>query len=230
MMLFGEKYGDKVRMIQFGNSIELCGGTHVNSTGAIKKFKLQSEGAVAAGIRRIEAIAGDVAEMWMQEELATLEEARLTLKTKDINKGIRDLQTKLAEAQKQVEDLLRAQAMQVKAEWKNQITTHNGRNLLFVETQLDAGSVKDICFQLKSEFSNFGAVITTKNDSKPMIAVAFSDDACAAWNCHAGQLVKEWSKEIKGGGGGQPSFATCGGTDASGLSSVMEKAKSLLMV
>ncbi len=230
MMLFGEKYGDKVRMIQFGNSIELCGGTHVNSTGAIKKFKLQSEGAVAAGIRRIEAIAGDVAEMWMQEELATLEEARLTLKTKDINKGIRDLQNKLAEAQKQVEDLLRVQAMQVKGEWKNIITTHNGRNLLFVETQLDAGSVKDICFQLKSEFSNFGAVITTKSDSKPMIAVAFSDDACAAWNCHAGQLVKEWSKEIKGGGGGQPSFATCGGTDASGLSSVMEKAKSLLMV
>jgi alanyl-tRNA synthetase len=230
MMLFGEKYGDKVRMIQFGNSIELCGGTHVNSTGAIKKFKLQSEGAVAAGIRRIEAIAGDVAEMWMQDELATLEEARLTLKTKDINKGIRDLQSKLADAQKQVEDLLRAQAMQVKGEWKNQITAHNGRNLLFVETQLDAGSVKDICFQLKSEFSNFGAVITTKNDSKPMIAVAFSDDACASWNVQAGQLVKEWSKEIKGGGGGQPSFATCGGTDASGLTTVMEKAKSLLMV
>jgi alanyl-tRNA synthetase len=229
MMLFGEKYGDRVRMIQFGNSIELCGGTHVNSTGVIKKFKLQSEGAVAAGIRRIEAIAGDVAEMWIQGELNSLEEARLTLKTKDVNKGIRDLQNKLADAQKQIEDLLRAQAMQVKGQWKNEIQAHNGRHLLFIETQLDAGSIKDICFQLKSEYQNFGAVITSKNDNKPMIAVAFSDDACTAWNCHAGQLVKEWSKEIKGGGGGQPSFATCGGTDASGLTAVMEKAKALLM-
>ena len=229
MMLFGEKYGDRVRMIQFGNSIELCGGTHVNSTGVIKKFKLQSEGAVAAGIRRIEAIAGDVAEMWIQGELNSLEEARLTLKTKDVNKGIRDLQNKLADAQKQIEDLLRAQAMQVKGQWKNEIQEHNGRHLLFIETQLDAGSIKDICFQLKSEYQNFGAVITSKNDNKPMIAVAFSDDACTAWNCHAGQLVKEWSKEIKGGGGGQPSFATCGGTDASGLTAVMEKAKALLM-
>jgi alanyl-tRNA synthetase len=229
MMLFGEKYGDRVRMIQFGNSIELCGGTHVNSTGAIKKFKLQSEGAVAAGIRRIEAIAGDVAEMWIQGELNSLEEARLTLKTKDVNKGIRDLQNKLADAQKQIEDLLRAQAMQVKVQWKNEIQEHNGRHLLFIETQLDAASIKDICFQLKSEYQNFGAVITSKNDNKPMIAVAFSDNACTAWNCHAGQLVKEWSKEIKGGGGGQPSFATCGGTDASGLTAVMEKAKALLM-
>ncbi|MEY4329885.1 MAG: hypothetical protein RL609_633, partial [Bacteroidota bacterium] len=228
MMLFGEKYGDRVRMIQFGNSIELCGGTHVASTGAIKKFKLQSEGAVAAGIRRIEAIAGHVAEEWIQGELNSLEEARLILKTKDVSKGIRDLQSKLADAQKHIEELMRAQAMQIKSEWKNEIKNINGRNLLFIETALDAGSVKDICFQLKAEYPSFGAVITTQGDAKPMITIAFSDDAVQAWNCHAGQLVKEWSKEIKGGGGGQPSFATCGGTDASGLPVVMEKAKALL--
>ena len=228
MMLFGEKYGDRVRMIQFGNSIELCGGTHVASTGAIKKFKLQSEGAVAAGIRRIEAIAGHVAEDWIQGELNSLEEARLILKTKDVSKGIRDLQSKLADAQKHIEELMRAQAMQIKSEWKNEIKNINGRNLLFIETALDAGSVKDICFQLKAEYPSFGAVITTQGDAKPMITIAFSDDAVQAWNCHAGQLVKEWSKEIKGGGGGQPSFATCGGTDASGLPVVMEKAKALL--
>lgn len=228
MMLFGEKYGDRVRMIQFGNSIELCGGTHVVSTGAIKKFKLQSEGAVAAGIRRIEAIAGHVAEDWIQGELNSLEEARLILKTKDVSKGIRDLQSKLADAQKQIDELMRAQAMQIKSEWKNEIKNINGRNLLFIETALDAGSVKDICFQLKAEYPSFGAVITTQGDAKPMITIAFSDDAVQAWNCHAGQLVKEWSKDIKGGGGGQPSFATCGGTDASGLPVVMEKAKALL--
>lgn len=230
MMLFGEKYGDRVRMIQFGNSIELCGGTHVVSTGAIKKFKLQSEGAVAAGIRRIEAIAGHVAEEWIQGELNSLEEARLLLKTKDVSKGIRDLQGKLSEAQKQIEELMRAQAMQIKSAWKNEIKAYNGRNLLFIETALDAASIKDICFQLKAEYQQFGAVITTQGDAKPMITIAFSDDAVQAWNCHAGQLVKEWSKEIKGGGGGQPSFATCGGTDASGLSVVMEKAKALLVV
>ena len=228
MMLFGEKYGDRVRMIQFGNSIELCGGTHVVSTGAIKKFKLQSEGAVAAGIRRIEAIAGHVAEDWIQGELNSLEEARLILKTKDVSKGIRDLQSKLADAQKHIEELMRAQAMQIKSEWKNEIKNINGRNLLFIETALDAGSVKDICFQLKAEYPSFGAVITTQGDAKPMITIAFSDDAVQAWNCHAGQLVKEWSKDIKGGGGGQPSFATCGGTDARGLKVVMEKAKALL--
>ncbi|MBM3427509.1 MAG: alanine--tRNA ligase [Bacteroidetes bacterium] len=228
MMLFGEKYGDRVRMIQFGNSIELCGGTHVTSTGAIKKFKLQSEGAVAAGIRRIEAIAGHVAEEWIQGELNSLEEARLLLKTKDVSKGIRDLQTKLNDAQKHIEELMRAQAMQIKSEWKNEIKAINGRNLLFIETALDAASIKDICFQLKAEYPSFGAVITTQGDAKPMITIAFSDDAVQAWNCHAGQLVKEWSKDIKGGGGGQPSFATCGGTDASGLKVVMEKAKALL--
>jgi alanyl-tRNA synthetase len=117
----------------------------------------------------------------------------------------------------------------VKGQWKEKIQHHNGRNLLFIETTLDAGSIKDICFQLKTEFTQFGAVITSHVDGKAMIAVAFSDDACTAWSVQAGQLVKEWSKEIKGGGGGQPGFATCGGTDLSGLSIVLEKAKALLM-
>jgi alanyl-tRNA synthetase len=229
MMLFGEKYGDRVRMIQFGESIELCGGTHVSSTGAIKLFKLQSEGAVAAGIRRIEAIAGNVAEAFVAGELRALEEVRVALKSKDAIKAIKDLQGKVADLQKQVEEFQKAQAQQVKGQWKEKIQHHNGRNLLFIETTLDAGSIKDICFQLKTEYTQFGAVITSHADGKAMIAVAFSDDACAAWSVQAGQLVKEWSKEIKGGGGGQPGFATCGGTDPSGLSIVLEKAKTLLM-
>ncbi len=229
MMLFGEKYGDRVRMIQFGQSIELCGGTHVNSTGAIKLFKLQSEGAVAAGIRRIEAIAGNVAEEFVAGELRELEEVRVALKSKDPLKAIKDLQGKLSDLQKQVEDFQKAQAQQVKGEWKEKIQSHNGRHLLFIETTLDAASIKDICFQLKSEQPQFGAVITSQTEGKALISVAFSDDACQAWNVQAGQLVKEWSKEIKGGGGGQPGFATCGGTDPSGLPIVLEKAKSLLM-
>ncbi len=227
MMLFGEKYGDKVRMIQFGNSIELCGGTHVGSTGMIKRFKLQSEGAVAAGIRRIEAIAGGIADAHIAGDLAELEEVRVALKNKDAVKAVKDLQQKVNDLQKQLEEMQRAQAQQVKQVWKGQITAHNGRNLLFVDTDLDAGSIKDICFQLKGEFTSFGALITSVNNGKPMITVALSEDAVQEWGCHAGQLVKEWAKEIKGGGGGQPSFATCGGTDVSGLTAVVEKAKTI---
>ena len=229
MMLFGEKYGDKVRMIQFGNSIELCGGTHVNNTGAIKKFKLQSEGAVAAGIRRIEAIAGDVAEQWIQQELQELDEIRVVLKSNDALKSIKELQQKVNAFQKQIEELQHAQAMQVKAQWKGQIETIGDRRLLFVETSLDPASIKDICFQLKSENNLFGMVVISKNNGKPMITIAFSDDAVKEWSCNAGQLVKDWASLIKGGGGGQPGFATCGGTDISGLKLVLEKAKSILI-
>ena len=228
MMLFGEKYGDRVRMIQFGNSIELCGGTHVSNTSAIKRFKIQSEGAVAAGIRRIEAIAGTVAEKWIEEELYQLEEARETIKNKDVVKGIKDLQNKFNDLQKQLHDLQHEQAMQIKAQWKQQIIQQGNRNLLFASSTLDSASIKDICFQLKSEYSSFGMVITSVVNGKPMIAVAFSDDAVRDWNCHAGNLVKEWSSLIKGGGGGQPSFATCGGNDLQGLPLVLEKAKSHL--
>jgi alanyl-tRNA synthetase len=119
------------------------------------------------------------------------------------------------------------QAQQEKQVWKGLIEDHNGRNLLFVHTGLDAGSIKDICFQLKSEYASFGALITSGSQEKPMITVALSEDAVQNWSCHAGQLVKEWAKEIKGGGGGQPGFATCGGTDAGGLNAVIEKAKLL---
>ena len=229
MMLFGEKYGDKVRMIQFGNSIELCGGTHVPNTGAIQRFKIQSEGAVAAGIRRIEAIAGNVAESWIEAELSLLDEVREVLKNKDAVKGIKDLQNKVNELQKQLNDLQHSQAMQVKAEWKKLITLHGDRHLLFVESTLDSASIKDICFQLKAEYSSFGMVVISKSNDKPMITVAFSDDAVNNWKCHAGQLVKEWSALIKGGGGGQPGFATCGGNDMNGLGVVLETAKKVLM-
>ncbi len=225
MMLFGEKYGESVRMIQFGNSIELCGGTHVSNTSVIKRFKLQSEGAVAAGIRRIEAIAGEVAEKWIAEELQQLESLRNLLKTKDIMKAVSDLQQKISATEKQLVQLKHEQAMQIKSVWKGQIIQHHDRNLLFAESELDPASIKDICFQLKSEYSSFGMVVTSVTNEKPMITIALSEDAVKNWGLNAGQLVKEWSTMIKGGGGGQPSFATCGGADKTGLSKVMEAAQ-----
>lgn len=228
MMLFGEKYGDLVRVIKFGNSVELCGGTHVPSTGEIGLFKIQSEGAVAAGVRRIEAISSNGAFNFIKNELSTLEEVRQTLKAKDIVKSIQDLQAKNAELQKQLEKFNRERAMQVKQTLNKKITSVNGVNFLAERVDLDAASLKDIGFQLKAETENFFAVFAGENDGKAMIAVAISDDLIKAKGLNAGSIIRELAKEINGGGGGQPSFATAGGTDISGLQRVLERSKDYL--
>ncbi len=228
MMLFGEKYGDLVRVIKFGNSVELCGGTHVPSTGEIGLFKIQSEGAVAAGVRRIEAISSNGAFNFIKNELSTLEEVRQTLKTKDIVKSIQDLQSKNAELQKQIEKFNHEKAMQVKQVLKDKISSVNGVNFLAERVDLDAASLKDIGFQLKAENEKFFAVFAGENDGKAMITVAISDDLIKEKNLNAGSIVRELAKEINGGGGGQPSFATAGGTNAAGLQAVLEKSKNYL--
>jgi alanyl-tRNA synthetase len=140
-------------------------------------------------------------------------------------KAIRDLQTKSQDLQKKIDLLLHEKAMQTKKELVSKIQAVNGKNLLITEVSLEPASLKDICFQLKAEHASFGAVFISMNEDKPMITCCFSDDAISNWNAHAGNLVKEWSKEIKGGGGGQAAFATAGGTDASGLQRVLELAK-----
>lgn len=228
MMLFGEKYGDLVRVIKFGNSVELCGGTHVPSTGEIGLFKIQSEGAVAAGVRRIEAISSNGAFNFIKNELNTLEEVRQTLKAKDIVKSLQDLQSKNAELQKQIEKFNHEKAMQVKQVLIDKISSVNGVNFLAERVDLDASSLKDIGFQLKAENDKFFAVFAGENDGKAMITVAISDDLIKEKNLNAGTIVRELAKEINGGGGGQPSFATAGGTKISGLQTVLEKSKNYL--
>jgi alanyl-tRNA synthetase len=224
MMLFGEKYGDVVRVIKFGNSIELCGGTHVPSTGEIGLFKIQSEGAVAAGVRRIEAISSNGAFNFIKGELNTLDEIRQALKSKDILKSIQDLQSKNAELQKQIEKFNHERAMQVKQTLKTKISSVNGVSLLVERVDLDAASLKDISFQLKAETEKLFAVFASEMDGKAMITVAISDDLIKDKNLHAGTIVKELAKHIQGGGGGQPSFATAGGTRVEGLTQVLEAA------
>lgn len=228
MMLFGEKYGDLVRVIKFGNSVELCGGTHVPSTGEIGLFKIQSEGAVAAGVRRIEAISSNGAFNFIKNELSTLEEVRQALKAKDIVKSIQDLQSKNAELQKQIEKFNHEKAMQVKQILKEKISSVNGINFLAERVDLDVASLKDIGFQLKSENEKFFAVFAGETDGKAIITVAISDDLIKEKNLNAGTIVRELAKEINGGGGGQPSFATAGGTNAAGLQAVLEKSKNYL--
>ena len=229
MMLFGEKYGDVVRVIKFGSSVELCGGTHVQHTGDIGLFKIQSEGAVAAGVRRIEAISSEGAFNFMRNELNLLDEVRQTLKSKDILKSIQDLQLKNAELQKQIDKFTKEKSAGIKDELKEKIASVNGVNFLAERVDLDPAALKDVAFQLKAENEKFFAIFTGESGGKAMITCAISEDLVKEKNLNASNIIRELAKEINGGGGGQAFFATAGGTNANGLPIVLEKAKSYIM-
>lgn len=227
MALFGEKYGDTVRVIKFGDSVELCGGTHVSSTGKIGLFKITSEAAVAAGVRRIEAITSVTAENYFREKANLLDTISLTLKNpKDLVKAVDDLQVKNTQLTKEIEQLLKEKAMSVKGELKGKIDTINGINFLGTIVSLDGGSIKDILFQLKGEVDNFLGVIGGNEGDKCTISIIASDSVIASKGINAGNLVREVSKHIQGGGGGQPFFATAGGKNPSGLSAAIAEVKS----
>ncbi len=222
MMLFGEKYGDKVRMIQFGSSKELCGGTHVKSTGEIGHFKLMAESSTAAGIRRIEAISGDKATEYFKNLEHQLKEVSSLLKSKDLVKSIEKLLEENAALKSEVETLKKEKAKGEINDWKNAFVQKGDKQLLVKSTSLDAGSVKDIVFQLKKEIPNSVTIIISDAGEKPMITVGVSADLEAKY--HAGNIVKELAKEIQGGGGGNPGFATAGGKNLAGIEKALEKA------
>lgn len=218
MALFGEKYGDTVRVIKFGDSVELCGGTHVQTTGEIGLFIITQETAVAAGVRRIEAITGKTAEAYYKKKAALLDQVSLQLKNpKDIVKAVVDLSDKNVQLQKQIEQLQKDKAKGVKSELKSAIREQNGVHLLSEIVELDGGSIKDILFQLKGEVDNFVGIIGGKSDGKCTLSVIASDNLVKEKDLHAGNLVRSASKYIQGGGGGQPFFATAGGKNPDGL-------------
>ncbi len=230
MALFGEKYGDTVRAIKFGDSVELCGGIHVNATGEIGLFKIVSEGAVAAGIRRIEALSASGAREYVDQHLRTLDEIKQELKNpKDPILAIKNLKDENSELKKQIEELVREKAKGEKQEWIDNVEDKGDFKLIIQKTALDMGAVKDLLFQIKNEKGDIAAIIGVDQGDKVQIAIAFSDDLAKAKGWHAGNMVREVAKEIKGGGGGQPFFATAGGSDPSGLDNAIEKAKTLLV-
>ncbi len=222
MMLFGEKYGDKVRMIQFGSSKELCGGTHVKSTGEIGHFKIIAESSTAAGIRRIEAISGDKATEYFKNLEHQLKEVSSLLKSKDLVKSIEKLLEENATLKSEVEALKKEKAKGEINDWKNAFVQKGDKQLLVKRTSLDAGSVKDLVFQLKKEIPNSVTIIISDAGEKPMITVGISADLEAKY--HAGNIVKELAKEIQGGGGGNPGFATAGGKNLAGIENALNKA------
>ncbi|WP_175620616.1 alanine--tRNA ligase [Chryseobacterium schmidteae] len=222
MALFGEKYGDSVRMIQFGSSKELCGGTHVKSTSEIGHFKINSESSAAAGIRRIEAISGDKSEEYFKGLEKQITELSQLLKSKDVVRSIEKLIEENASLKSEVDALKKEKAKGEIGDWKGAYEQKGDKLLLVKKTSLDAGSVKDIVFQLKKEIPTSITIILSDADGKPMITVGVSDDLAGIYQ--AGALIKELAKEIQGGGGGNPGFATAGGKNLDGLENAYQKA------
>ena len=221
--LFGEKYGDTVRAIRFGQSMELCGGMHVRNTGDIWYFKIKSEGAIAAGIRRIEAITnmavGDYFET-VEKEYDTVKQILKT--TNDPAKAIRNLQDENISLKKQIESLLITKAKNLKGELKNELKEINGIHFLAKKIDLDASGIKDLCFDLGSQFDNLFLLFGAENDGKALLSCYISKELVASKDLNAGTIVRELGKHIQGGGGGQPFFATAGGKNPSGIEEALK--------
>jgi alanyl-tRNA synthetase len=225
MALFGEKYGDSVRMIEFGDSKELCGGIHVKNTADIWHFKIISEGAVAAGIRRIEAITGDAVKDFYKNQENTLAELKETLKNpQDILKSVVSLQDDNAKLKKQIEQLLREKAKNLKGELASEIQEINGIKFLAKQVDLNPEGAKDLAYELGNLGNNLFLVLATAEDNKPMLTCYISKELVASHNLNAGQVVRELGKYIQGGGGGQPFFATAGGKNVDGIKEALEMA------
>jgi alanyl-tRNA synthetase len=232
LMLFGEKYGELVRMITFDPdfSRELCGGTHVQATGEIGLFKITTETSVAAGIRRIEAITADQAEAFIKKELETLDEVRSLFKnTKDVVRSVTALQEENKALQKEVEQLLAAQAANLKGDLLKAVEQKDGVNTLIKRIPLqDSSAIKNLAYQLEKELGNALIVFAAEVSGKPQIMVIVSRELADSGKYHAGNMVRELAKNIKGGGGGQPFFATAGGKDINGLDRVITQAKEMV--
>jgi alanyl-tRNA synthetase len=225
MALFGEKYGDSVRMIEFGDSKELCGGIHVKNTAEIWHFKIVSEGAVAAGIRRIEAITGEAVKDFFTQQENALASIKETLKNpQDTLKAVVSLQDENAKLKKQIEQLLKEKAKNLKAELASQLKEINGVKFLATQVDLNAEGAKDLAYELGNLGTNLFLVLATADEDKPMLTCYISKELVAEKSLNAGQVVRELGKYIQGGGGGQPFFATAGGKNVAGIQEALTKA------
>lgn len=223
--LFGEKYGDAVRTIRFGNSMELCGGTHVPNTGNIWHFIITSESSVASGIRRIEAITGEFAKNYFIDRSNEYAEIKKTLNAQNPVKAVNSLQEENNALQKQVQELLKDKAKNLKGDLKNELETVSGINFLAKEVDLDASGMKDLAFEMGGEIDNLFILFGSKQNGKALLTCYISKELATERNLNAGQIVRELGKYIQGGGGGQPFFATAGGKNPDGIDEALSKAK-----
>ncbi|MGA1546711.1 MAG: alanine--tRNA ligase, partial [Flavobacteriaceae bacterium] len=224
--LFGEKYGDQVRTIRFGQSMELCGGTHVSNTDEIWHFKILSEGAVASGIRRIEAITGDAAKKYFEEQTALLEQVNLLLKNaQDPLKAIQNLQSENSSLKKELGELSKLKAQVLKEELLNEVETIAGISFLAKEVDLDAQAMKSLSFELGDSLSNALLVLGSRKTGKPLLSCFISKTLVEEQGLDAGKIIRDLGKHIQGGGGGQAFFATAGGKRTEGIAEAIRAAK-----
>ncbi|WP_298503660.1 alanine--tRNA ligase [uncultured Maribacter sp.] len=226
MALFGEKYGDAVRTIRFGQSIELCGGTHVKNTADIWHFKIKSEGAVASGIRRIEAITYDgVKEFYFDNNRTLFEIKDLLNNAKDPVKAVSTLQEENSSLKKQITELLKDKAKNLKGDLLGGLEEVNGIQFLAKKVDLDAAGIKDLSFEMGQNKENLFLLFGTEQNGKALLSCYISKELAEAKNLNAGTIVRELGKYIQGGGGGQPFFATAGGKNPAGIEEALGKAK-----
>ena len=228
--LFGEKYGDSVRTVRFGDSIELCGGTHVFNTSDIWYFKITSEGAIAAGIRRIEAITSDAVQDYFLEHEEQLKNIQSLFKgARNPVQAVTQLQEENQTLKKQVEQLQRQQAGSLKDVLQSELEEYNGLQVLAKQVDLPAGAIKDLLFELGQKHNNLAVLLATDQGGKAMLSCFISKEVAAAGEIHAGNIVKELGRFIQGGGGGQPFFATAGGKDPSGIPNALDAFKNQIL-
>ncbi|MCF8361581.1 MAG: alanine--tRNA ligase [Prolixibacteraceae bacterium] len=227
LALFGEKYGDLVRVMKFGDSVELCGGTHVEATGQIGMFHITSESAISAGVRRIEAITADKVEEMMEENTSILKQVKQLLNNpKNLTGTVQDVLDNNRELQKQLEGYAKKEAQNIKNDLKNNVGEINGINVLTAIVPLnDAQLIKDLAFQLKGEIDNLFLVLGAEVKGKANLSIMISDNLVKEKGLNAGSIIRDAAKAIQGGGGGQPFYATAGGRNVDGLKEAFEIAK-----
>ena len=228
--LFGEKYGDAVRAIKFGNSMELCGGTHVSNTSSIWHFIITSEGAVASGIRRIEAITGDAAKQYYIDRSNAFSALQKSLNNaQDPVKAVTSMQEQNSALQKQVAQLLKEKAKNIKGDLKNEVVELNGVHFLTKELDLDAAGLKDLAFELGGEIDNLFILFGSKANDKALLTCYIDKQLVSSKGLDAGKIVRELGKHIQGGGGGQPFFATAGGKKPEGIAIALAQVKDYII-
>ncbi|MEI6577500.1 MAG: alanine--tRNA ligase [Bacteroidota bacterium] len=225
MALFGEKYGETVRVIKFGDSLELCGGTHILSSGEIGLFKIVSEGAIAAGIRRIEAVSGEAAEQRVYDQEDIIDHLKQIFKgSKDLARSVTTLSDENSELRKQIQEMNRQKALGMKEELRGQLKEIKGVNFLACQVDLDTQGIKDLTFDLKATTENLFLVLGSNYDGKSNLTVAISDNLVETKGLDAVKIIRELAKDIQGGGGGQANYATAGGKRPEGLETALNKA------
>ncbi len=227
MMLFGEKYGDKVRMIRFGESVELCGGTHVAATGQIGLFKIVAESAISAGVRRIEAVAGGVAEEKLYTIEDTLKEVQKSVGSPALLQAIKKMIDDNAELRKEIEGF-RAEKARGLADAIGKVIAESDQKVFSKVVDMPVDMVKDAIYALRTANPEVAIVLGSREGGKPMLAVAVGD-ALVAKGVKAGDIVRTAAKEMQGGGGGQPFYATAGGKNPEGLEKAIAVAEELIL-